>query len=136
MLFRGFSRTFSTIGSGQYNTIGAFWDEMSALFGRENLYGLGYNWTDDTIEYVIGLKNGQMGQNCTIANAEYKKILLPDENWEDYRGRTDRLSELYDEIYRRGPLQYEIETFREDGTCHIKAYRCIRHGGVNEDGII
>ena len=32
---------------------------MSEKYGRENLRGLGYNWTDTTIEYVIGLKKEQ-----------------------------------------------------------------------------
>lgn len=37
MLFRGVSKTFSTVGEQQYNTIGKFWDEMSAIYGLENL---------------------------------------------------------------------------------------------------
>ena len=44
---------------------------MSKVYGRENLMGLGYNWTKDSIEYVMGLKNG------AIADADYE-ILLPD----------------------------------------------------------
>ena len=55
MLFKGISRVFSTENEAQYQTIGAFWDEMSGIYGLENLRGLGYNWTKDTIEYVIGL---------------------------------------------------------------------------------
>ena len=43
MEFKGISRTFSTVGEKQYETIGAFWDEMSGIYGRENLRGLGYN---------------------------------------------------------------------------------------------
>lgn len=45
MEFTGISRTFSTVGEKQYETIGAFWEEMSARYGRENLRGLGFNWT-------------------------------------------------------------------------------------------
>lgn len=36
MEFKGISRTFSTIDEKQYETIGAFWDEMSGIYGREN----------------------------------------------------------------------------------------------------
>ena len=43
MEFKGIGRTFSTVGEKQYETIGAFWDEMSGIYGRENLRGLGYN---------------------------------------------------------------------------------------------
>ena len=57
MKFIGISRVFSTINNEQYKTIGTFWDELSEEYGMENLRGLGYNWTDDTIEYVIGLKD-------------------------------------------------------------------------------
>ena len=40
MTFIGISRTFSLIGEDQYNTIGAFWDEMSDIYGLESLEGL------------------------------------------------------------------------------------------------
>ena len=42
MLFKGIGRTFSTENDQQYETIGAFWDELAAKYGRENLQGLGY----------------------------------------------------------------------------------------------
>lgn len=58
MEFKGNSRTFSTVGEIQYETIGEFWNEMSEIYGRENLRGLGYNWTETSIEYVIGLIDG------------------------------------------------------------------------------
>ena len=112
MIFRGIGRTFSTVGEEQYNTIGAFWDELTALYGLENLRGLGYGWTQTTIEYVIGLKDG-------VIDSADREIELPDEGWTIYKGRTDRLSQIYDEIYRDGRLKYEIETFTEDGDCEI-----------------
>ena len=40
MIFEGISKTFSTEEDKQYETIGAFWDELSAKYGRENLCGL------------------------------------------------------------------------------------------------
>ena len=46
MEFKGISRTFSTVGEKQYEAIGEFWNEMSGIYGRENLRGLGYNWTE------------------------------------------------------------------------------------------
>ena len=116
MLFKGISRVFSTVNEEQYQTIGAFWDEMSGIYGLENLRGLGYNWTKDTIEYVIGLKEGTVDRaNCEVA--------LPDGGWTTVRGRTDDLGRIYDRIYADGRLTYEIETFTEEGDCEIRYYR-------------
>ncbi|MCQ2531606.1 MAG: hypothetical protein MJ093_02745 [Saccharofermentans sp.] len=72
MKFVGIRRVFSTLNEEQYTTIGMFWDEMSELYGRENLMGLGCNWGKDSIEYVMALKSGN------IADANYE-IDLPDE---------------------------------------------------------
>ena len=116
MEFKGISRVFSTVGEQQYDTIGLFWDELSNLCGRENLRGLGYNWTNTSIEYVIGLKNGEIdGWDVCVA--------LPEDGWTRVKGRTEELGKLYDEIYRDGPLKYEIEMFDDDGNCVIDYVR-------------
>lgn len=52
MKFVGIRRVFSTPNDEQYTGIGAFWDEISKVYGIENLMGLGCNWTDNSIEYV------------------------------------------------------------------------------------
>ena len=116
MIFTGISRTFSLVGEGQYDTIGAFWDEMAAKYGLENLRGLGYGWRGETMEYAIGLKAGEI-DGCNAS------IVLPDEDWQTVSGRTDDLKELYDKIYKDGALKYEIETFTNDGRCRIEYYR-------------
>ena len=116
MIFKGISKTFSLVNEDQYNTIGAFWDEMEQLYGLENLKGLGYRWNRNTIEYAIGLKVGE------IKGSDFC-MRLPDVGWMCAIGKTDRLKELYDEIYRGGPLTYEIETFYADGHCEILYYR-------------
>ena len=71
MEFKGISKTFSTVGEKQYETIGEFWNEMSGIYGRENLRGLGYNWTENSIEYVIGLID------CDIEGSNIN-VILPD----------------------------------------------------------
>jgi len=112
MEFKGISKTFSTVGEKQYETIGAFWDEMSRIYGREKLRGLGYNWTETSIEYVIGLIDGDIeGFNITV--------ILPDEGWISVSGRTGKLGEMYGEIYKDGPLLYEIEMFDDEGKCMV-----------------
>ena len=116
MLFKGISREFSLQNEDQYNTIGAFWDEIALLYGLENLQGLGYKWADNKIFYAIGLKIGDI-KNYNLC------IELPDANWNIVEGETENLKEIYDEIYKFGALKYEIETFSESGKCQIKYYR-------------
>ncbi|MBR3864297.1 MAG: hypothetical protein IKJ19_04170 [Clostridia bacterium] len=116
MIFKGITRTFSLLNEDQYNTIGAFWDEMEALYGLENLLGLGYKWHNGKIEYAIGLKNGNInGYNLTIS--------LPDDGWVTVKGKTDNLKQIYNEIYSKGALTFEIESFFNGGDCIIKYYR-------------
>ena len=116
MLFKGIAKRFSLRNEEQYNTIGAFWDELSALYGLENLQGLGYQWTENEIFYAIGLKVGKI-KGCNLS------MELPDEGWTIVDGETEKLQEMYNEIYKAGALTYEIETFSEDGKCRIQYYR-------------
>jgi len=112
MKFNGISKVFSTLNNEQYKTISAFWDEMSLKYGMENIRGMGYNWTNDTIEYAIGLKNGIIeNANCDID--------LPEDGWTIIKGDTNSLSLLYEKIYKDGLLKYEIEMFFENGKCEI-----------------
>lgn len=116
MIFIGISKEFSLKNEDQYNTIGYFWDELSLLYGLENLIGLGYKWENGNIFYAIGLKSGKI-KDSNI------RIELPDDGWEIVYGNTDDLKNIYDEIYEEGPLKYEIETFTIDGKCTIKYFR-------------
>ena len=52
---------------------------MSEIYGRENLMGLGCNWTNHSIEYAIALKHG------IIADADFE-IDLPDK-WHVVKGK-------------------------------------------------
>ena len=116
MIFTGISKDFTLTNEQQYNTIGQFWDEMAMLYGLENLQGLGYCWNNNTISYAIGLKNDNIkGYNVSIT--------LPDDGWIHICGETNQLKEIYDEIYKKGPLQFELETFYNDGTCEIRYFR-------------
>lgn len=116
MIFKGISKEFSLLNEDQYNTIGDFWDEMALLYGLENLQGLGYKWADNKIFYAIGLKVGDI--------KDYDLCIdLPDTNWITVNGETEKLKEIYNDIYKSGPLKYEIETFDEDGKCQIKYYQ-------------
>ena len=116
MIYKGISKTFSLENEDQYNTIGAFWDEMSEIYGLENLIGLGYKWDNGEIYYAIGLKSGD------VAGANFA-TQLPDDGWITVQGLTDELKKIYDEIYKDGALRLELETFTDDGRCEIKYLR-------------
>ena len=116
MLFKGIGRTFSTENNRQFETIGAFWDELAAKYGRANLQGLGYGWTERSIEYIIGLIDGE------IDGAD-RAVELPDTGWIAVRGQTANLGEIYEKIYQEGRLKYEIERFTYSGDCEILYYR-------------
>lgn len=116
MIFNGMSKDFSLSDEQQYETIGQFWDEMALLYGLENLQGLGYRWNNNTISYAIGLKMGDI-RDYNVS------IQLPDDGWEYVCGETDCLKEIYNEIYKSGPLQFEIETFYQNGKCVIRYFR-------------
>ena len=112
MLFRGIGRTFSTENDQQYETIGAFWDELAAKYGRVNLQGLGYGWKARSIEYVIGLIDEEI-------DGEDRTVTLPDMGWVTVRGRTAELGKIDEKIYQEGRLEYEIERFTDSGDCEI-----------------
>ena len=112
MLFKGIGRTFSTENNHQFVTIGAFWDELAAKYGRVNLQGLGCVWKEGSIEYVIGLIDGE------ISGAD-RTVILPDTGWVTVRGRTADLGEIYEKIYQEGRLKFEIERFTDSGDCEI-----------------
>lgn len=120
MIFKGYSKEFTTVDNKQYDLIGDFWDEMSLKHGMENLRGLGFNWTKTTIEYVIGLKENSKFKE---ANLTWKEIELPDDSWLTVEGNTEELSEIYNKIYSVSNLKYEIEMFNNDGTCKIMFIR-------------
>ena len=119
MEFNGIRRIFSTKDDMQYEAIGAFWDELSAKYGRENLCGLGYNWTGQTIDYILGLSNG------ACVDGQDTSVQLPDEGWNRVTGKTEQLSAIYEAIYQRGHLKYEIERFDDNGNCEIEFYRAL-----------
>ena len=116
MIFKGITKDFSLMNEDQYNTIGAFLDEMTIKYGLENLVGLGYKWQNGMISYAIGLKQGDIEDHNIV-------IDLPVDEWEIAYGKTDELKEIYDEIYKRGPLAMEIELFFENGDCEIRYLR-------------
>ncbi len=128
MRFCGISRTFSTENEIQYENIGQYWDDFASLYGREAIKGLGFNWAEHSIEYVLGTIDHALPFDMEklrekYPDCVYKEVELPDSGWKAYAGQTEDLSDMYGEIYQEGPLKYEIESFFEDGSCSLEIYR-------------
>lgn len=117
--------TFSTVGEKQFEAIGIVWDIFSNLYGIENIRGLGYGWTDNSITYCFGFKE-ELSDDVYLERLEtinelvdkpfrFNKIELPDSDWKEFNGTVDTIPELYNEVYKAGNLDFEIETFDQDG---------------------
>lgn len=139
MQFKGYVMTFSTVGNKQYETIGNIWDKLSELYGVENLRGLGFGWTDTSISYSFGFKEDldeeeylkRLDTVNTLAEKpfRYNVIDIPDDAWETYKGTTNALDVLYEDVYAKGSLDFEIETFNSDGTCSIDVHYIVKDEG-------
>lgn len=125
MKFIGYSKIFSLKNNEQYNTIGEYWDYFSSIYGLENLRGLGLNWKNGTMEYIIGIKEGVISNNINLEGSTFKEVDLPDDGWIIVDGMTDDLEKMYEEIYKVSTLLYEIETFNLDGSCRLLIIRNI-----------
>lgn len=128
MKINGVLIRFDCTDNQQYDNIGKFWDFMSQLYPKEELKGVGYNWANDSFDYVIGADEGKYDFSLDCIRKEYpnsKNVVLelPDRGWKVYTCKIEKLSELYDNIYKDGVLDYEIEEFDNDGECKISILR-------------
>jgi hypothetical protein len=92
------------------------------------LKGVGYNWSNESFDYIIGdftsMRKYDMPMiTACYPDAEYAEINLPDEGWVIYHSKRNELSKLYEEIYIDGALEYEIEEFYPNGDCTISIIR-------------
>jgi predicted transcriptional regulator YdeE len=128
MTFKGIQIRFDCAGNQQYEAIGGFWDCMTGLYPGCALKGVGYNWSNDCLDYAIGGFGDETHYDETalrerFPNAKYMEIQLPDSGWQVFHCELDRLSDLYNEIYKDGALLYEIEEIQPNGHCVISIIR-------------
>jgi len=127
MIFKGVRIRFDCRNNEQYSKIGEFWTYMRTEYPDYSLKGVGYNWNNDSFDYCIGdfstLDFDMDKVKECYPNPDYVEITLPDNEWQVYYGRTEKLSDLYDEIYKNGALDYEIEEFFTNGDCKISICR-------------
>lgn len=128
MVFKGIEIRFSCRNSEQYQSIGQFWNFMREQNYGNAIKGLGYNWKDDSLCYVIGdyKQSIQFDINSIhlkYPTAAYVEIDLPDNGWQVYFCQLSNLGLLYEQIYKDGVLDYEIEEIDSDGNCQISILR-------------
>ncbi len=122
----GVMKTFDCADGEQYEAIGRFWSEMSSLYGQEQLCGVGCNWRNNRLDYIIGFMNNdtaELSDAVGQCGGSIARLELPTSGWRHYSGKTEKLSELYDAIYADGVLDYEIERFTPDGECCVDIHR-------------
>ena len=128
MTVYGVQICFGCANGEQYDEIGTFWEKMRVLCPEAELLGVGFGWQDDTLCYLIGTENGVPEDavekiSKRFSNAVHAKIQLPDIGWKTYTGTADTLDTLYQDIYKDGPLDYETEQIKADGTAVIRIWR-------------
>lgn len=133
MTVKGIAARFDCGNGGQYENIGAFWDCMRALCPGQALSGVGYGWENDSLRYLIGTEQGVPEAALEKVrelwpDAGYASVELPDNGWKTYAGTADTLDMLYAEIYRDGPLDFEIERFDDAGNAVIQIHRADLEG--------
>ena len=127
MLIRGVQIRFDCKNGEQFENIGVFWDRMRALCPETVLSGVGFGWENDTLCYLIGTENDVPTDAAALTDrfpeAKNAELLLPDDGWKRYTATADTLDVLYSEVYKDGPLTYEIERFDADGNAEILIFR-------------
>lgn len=129
MIFRGIKVTFLLENERQYVDIAKFWSIMEKYYDVNKLSGLGFNWTDTTMDYVIGFRDNSMTAaeldkiKPYFRSAEYVIKLLPKDNWKKHIGHVSQIKEKYNELWKAGAIKYEIETFDEEGNMKLLIHR-------------
>jgi predicted transcriptional regulator YdeE len=128
MKFNGIQVRFNCENNEQYENIGLFWEYMTHEFKQFKLQGVGYNWYNNSFDYIIGNCNKNIDFSIAKINKRFPsakqiEINLPDEGWQIYYCKLEELGKIYDEIYKDGPLDYEIEEFDSNGNCKISILR-------------
>src|SRR5690554_7388353 len=114
MNFKGVLLRFDCKNNRQFDDIGKFWDFMSSIYPKEKLKGLGFNWFNNSFDYVIGDITKKYNYKHNIIKQRYPNsrlttIELPDDGWTTYTGKIKNLTQIYKDIYQNGVLKYEIE---------------------------
>ena len=113
----------------QYEKIARFWDIVERYVNCDYLQGYGTAWTSDNggyFTYGIIFKKGTIPNDLVSAvKREFPDMKVsstysvPSKYDHTFNGKTKDIDALYDKIWSKGPLAYELEECRSDGTCSI-----------------
>ena len=119
-------RRWNTVGKAQLGGISAFWQIVEKYVNCSKLQGFGCDWTDTDFLYGIIFTDGNIPEEClnevrnTFPDTSMDTdFAVPSQYDEVYEGNTSELDPLYDKIWSKGPLAYELEEFTDDGHCKI-----------------
>lgn len=93
----------------QFLAIDDFWDQMIAKYPGMAFLCLGFNWGQDSFEYCIGKLDDNWAEDL-------ESIEIPDDGWREFEcpRNDDEITEMYQQIWNDGKLDYEIEERLED----------------------
>ncbi|MCL1927776.1 MAG: hypothetical protein FWG07_03150 [Treponema sp.] len=128
MKFTGVLRKFDCSNNKQFNDIGEFWDFMSKIIDKNKLKGLGFNWENNYFDYIIGDLKEEIDFSMdlilnTYPDSKIVTVDLPDNGWKIYKGKIKEIKNIYEKIYRDGPLDYEIEEIDAKGNFKVSIIR-------------
>ena len=122
-------KRWSVDNKEQYAKIAKFWDIVERYEKCDNLQGYGTEWSSDKggdFLYGIIFKKGKVTKNVIDAvKKEFPDIKVsdtypvPKRYDHTFEGKTKDIDPLYDKIWSKGPLAYELEEFTSNGTCKI-----------------
>jgi len=135
MLFKGFKIRVRCKDWEQVAYLDEYWDLFSFYVPKEDIIGLGMNWSDDYLyfDYVIGVINDESILNKiknidfskTKFMPEYVEIQLPNiEEWQSFKGKDENLKEIYESDIKcyDNPYDYELEYIDSKGNIEIKIH--------------
>ncbi len=128
MTVRGVQLRVGCKNDEQYDWIGIFWDEVRRCHPRMKLVGVGHSWENGSFYYLIGKEGGLPEKTIEkvrkrFPRAESVRLKLPDYGWEAHFSTLQTLEETYAEIYKDGPLTYEMERIHENGAVTLFVLR-------------
>lgn len=135
MLYKGYKIRVRCINWEQINTLDNYFDIFSSYVSKENLIGLGMNWSDDYLyfDYAIGViddeetlkKIKEIDFSNTGFDVQYVEVILPYlDEWETFKGKEKDIKRIYEEdinCYER-PYDYELEYIDGKGNIEIKIH--------------
>lgn len=135
MLYKGYKIRVRCINWEQINTLDNYFDIFSSYVSKENLIGLGMNWSDDYLyfDYAIGViddeetlkKIKEIDFSNTGFDVQYVEVILPYlDEWEAFKGKEKDIKRIYEEdinCYER-PYDYELEYIDGKGNIEIKIH--------------